>query len=190
MSVPPSRMPPSAPTAAWILVACALGCGGLPSAHSAAQDAPPPRPRTAPAAGPETESRAAAYVELAGSEGPVRVEVELARSDAEQARGLAGRHYVRRGHGMLFVYPDSSHRQFWMRNTYIPLDMIFIGPDHRVVGVVANAPPLTRELRAVDGNSQYVLEVGGGFAARHAIGPGTAVRFENVPEGAAPSADP
>lgn len=165
-------------TAAWALLATALGCTGLPSPRSAAQT-----PARAAPTRPETDAPPPAYVELRGAEGPVRVEVELARTDAEQARGLAGRHYVRRGHGMLFVYPQSAHRQFWMRNTYVPLDMIFIGADRHVVGVVANAPPLTRELRAVEGDSQYVLEVGGGFAARHAIGPGTAVRFENVSGG-------
>jgi uncharacterized membrane protein (UPF0127 family) len=67
-----------------------------------------------------------------------------------------------------------------MRNTYIPLDMIFISTDKRVVGVVERAEPLTDDPRSVEGESQYVLEVPGGFAVENRIGPGTVVRFVDV----------
>jgi len=73
-----------------------------------------------------------------------------------------------------------------MHNTYIPLDMIFIGTDRRIVGVVENATPQTDDPREVEGESQYVLEVNAGFARRHSLGPGTLVRFVDVPDGASP----
>ena len=71
--------------------------------------------------------------------------------------------------------------RFWMRNTYLPLDMIFITRDHRVLGVVHNATPMTDDSRSVPGNSMYVLEVRAGFAARHHIEAGTPVELIEVP---------
>ena len=82
--------------------------------------------------------------------------------------------------GMLFLFERSSPLTFWMRNTHIPLDMIFIEPSLRVLGVVENAEPLTDTSRAVPGHSQYVLEVNAGWSRRHAVTKGTAVRFEGV----------
>ncbi len=111
---------------------------------------------------------------------PVRVRVEVARSDEEHQRGLMYRSHLEADAGMLFLFDRETHQVFWMRNTYVPLDMIFIGKDLRVVGVVERAEPLTDAPRSVEGRSQYVLEVEGGFAARHRIGGGTRVQFIDV----------
>jgi len=82
--------------------------------------------------------------------------------------------------GMLFLYQDEGIRVFWMRNTLIPLDMIFISADLRVAGVVENAERLTDTQRQVGKPAQYVLEVNGGFAAAHGITAGTPVEFRNI----------
>jgi hypothetical protein len=82
--------------------------------------------------------------------------------------------------GMIFLFERSEVQDFWMKNTYLPLDMIFIGSDMRVVGVVEDAQPLTETTRTVGQPSQYVLEVNAGFARRHGIGPGSRVTFEGV----------
>lgn len=111
----------------------------------------------------------------------MNVRVEVARTERDKIRGLMHRRHLAPDAGMLFLYDREEPRSFWMRNTYIPLDMIFIGADHRVVGVVADAEPLTDDGREVDAPSQYVLEVNAGFAARYRIGPGTRARFVNVP---------
>lgn len=105
------------------------------------------------------------------------VTAEIADTDATRERGLMYRKQLGAFDGMLFIYPAPAHLVFWMKNTYIPLDMIFIGADGRVVGVVENAQPLTETQREVDGISQYVLEVNGGFAAKYSIGPGTRVEL-------------
>jgi hypothetical protein len=110
----------------------------------------------------------------------VRVRVELARTNQERARGLMSREHVDVDAGMLFLYEDESIRRFWMRNTLIPLDMIFISKDLRVVGVVENAEPQTDTLRQVDQPSQFVLEVNAGFAATNGIAAGTPVEFRNI----------
>jgi uncharacterized membrane protein (UPF0127 family) len=110
----------------------------------------------------------------------VRVRVELARTGQEHGRGLMFREHLDADAGMLFLYPAEDIRRFWMRNTLIPLDMIFISADRRVVGIVENAEPLTETLRQVAEPSQYVLEVNGGYAAAHGITAGTPVEFRDI----------
>jgi uncharacterized membrane protein (UPF0127 family) len=85
--------------------------------------------------------------------------------------------------GMIFVFAGESQQTFWMKNTLIPLDMIFIAADRHIVGIVENAEPLTLTPRRVAGRSQYVLEVNGGFSAAHHIQAGSLVRIENLGEG-------
>ena len=80
--------------------------------------------------------------------------------------------------GMIFVFSAPDHLNFWMKNTEIPLDMIFADPRGRIVGIVTNAEPYTETPRGVDADSEYVLEVNGGFAARHHIAPGDRLVFD------------
>jgi uncharacterized protein len=110
------------------------------------------------------------------------VTVDIARTPDQIQRGLMYRRSMPADHGMLFLMGEERIHSFWMRNTYIPLDMIFIGKDMKVAGVVANTTPLTEDSRRVDRPSYYVLEVNAGWAAAHHIGPGTPVRFKNVKE--------
>jgi uncharacterized membrane protein (UPF0127 family) len=84
------------------------------------------------------------------------------------------------GRGMLFVFPETSDHAFWMENTLIPLDMIFIDEGGRVVGAVERAEPLSREPRSVGAPSRYVLEVPGGYCAEHRVRAGDRVRFEGL----------
>jgi uncharacterized membrane protein (UPF0127 family) len=79
--------------------------------------------------------------------------------------------------GMLFVFKQPQHLAFWMKDTEIPLDMIFAGPDGTVAGIVADAEPFSERQLSVAGDSQYVLEVNGGFAERHRIKPGDRLQF-------------
>ncbi len=109
------------------------------------------------------------------------VNVEVARTDAERARGLMFRRSLASDAGMLFLFDESAEHGFWMQNTLIPLDMIFIDDDGRVVGIVERAEPLTTTPRTVGAPSRYVLEVNGGWSATHGVARGDRVRFENVP---------
>lgn len=110
-----------------------------------------------------------------GPEVPIRVEV--VSTDEDRQRGLMFRQKLDVDAGMLFVWDKPQHLTFWMKNTYIPLDMVFIGADRRIVGVVENAEPMTETSRSVPGDSQYVLEINGGQAARLGLRPGQAVDF-------------
>lgn len=117
------------------------------------------------------------------------VTVEVVREEAEVTRGLMYRRHLDPEAGMLFLMGEEEQQVFWMKNTMIPLDMIFIHDDFTVLGVVENAKPQTLDQRYVEGTSTYVLEVNGGWARAHGIGAGAKARFENVkgiPEVATP----
>lgn len=113
---------------------------------------------------------------------PVELKVEVAATDRQRQMGLMFREHLGENEGMFFVFESERRNSFWMRNTLIPLDMIFISADFVVVGVVENAEPLTDDPRGVPALSQYVLEVNAGYAKKHGVGPGTKVRF-TPPEG-------
>jgi uncharacterized membrane protein (UPF0127 family) len=115
----------------------------------------------------------------AGARHPV--EVELARTEAERARGLMERSALAPDAGMLFLFGETADHGFWMKNTLIPLDMIFIGEDGRIVGVVERAEPRTLTNRSVGAPSRYVLEVNGGWARARGVRAGDLARFEHVP---------
>ena len=118
---------------------------------------------------------------LATRAGEQHVKVEIARSDPERQRGLMYRQKLEPGRGMIFLFEQPQRLQFWMKNTYIPLDMIFIGADKRVVYVEENAEPLTTQARGpADEDSQFVLEVPGGWARAHGVERGVAVKFVDI----------
>lgn len=111
---------------------------------------------------------------------PIPVRVELARTDSERERGLMYRNHLDPDAGMLFLFPRPAPLAFWMRNTLIPLDMIFMDPDRRIVGIVENAAPETETARRVDGDSQYVLEIAGGMSQRWGVRAGSRAEFEGL----------
>ena len=108
------------------------------------------------------------------------VTAEVARTPETRERGLMFRTKLDPDAGMLFVFDESEDHTFWMKNTPLPLDMIFIGEDGRIVGIVERATPFTLQGRSVGAPSRYVLEVNGGWAAAHGVHPGDDVAFENV----------
>ncbi len=111
----------------------------------------------------------------------VEVQVELARTPEEQERGLMFRKELGPAQGMLFVFPRAEVRRFWMRNTYIPLDMLFFDEQRRVVGIEENTVPHDERGRGPDEPARYVLEVPGGYARLHGIGLGSRAEFADVP---------
>ncbi len=84
--------------------------------------------------------------------------------------------------GMVFEMPGDDRWAFYMRNTLIPLDMVFIDRDWQVVGVVENVPPLTEETRQVELPSRFVLEVAAHRAAELGIRAGAQLEFARLPD--------
>lgn len=95
--------------------------------------------------------------------------MELAESDPTRARGLMYRTALEQDQGMLFVFPDEQRRSFWMKNTCIPLDMLFIDRSGTIVGIVENVPTLNRVPRGVPCPAAYVLEVNAGWTREQGV---------------------
>lgn len=110
-------------------------------------------------------------------EAAVTVEVEVVDTPEERQRGLMYRKHLAPMAGMLFIFERAEPHSFWMHNTLLPLDLIFITAEWTVLGIVENATPLTDTPRSVPGASQYVLEVNAGFSRRHGLRAGTPVRY-------------
>jgi uncharacterized membrane protein (UPF0127 family) len=114
------------------------------------------------------------------------VKVEIAATRDARTRGLMWRTSLADGEGMLFIFPQDDLLTFWMKNTLIPLDMIFIDSAQRIVGIVENAEPRSLESRGPGQLARYVLEVPGGWAAKKGLKPGLAVTLEGI-AGVAPA---
>ena len=117
--------------------------------------------------------------------GPVTVNLEIADTPGKRASGLMYRREIAADAGMLFLFREASPQKFWMKNTVLPLDMIFIGPTRKIVGIVADTRPFTTNPLGVDEPSRYVLEVNAGFAAKHGVAVGDQVEFLRVPDAVA-----
>lgn len=141
------------------LIALVLGCFVAPQAYAACA--------------PDT-------LELRGASGTVRLRIELADTAAERAKGLMFRESMPNSAGMLFVYDHPQSVAFWMKNTLIPLDMIFADESGTVTHVHENAVP--RDETAIPGGDkvQFVLEINGGLAKRLGISEGAALRHATI----------
>jgi uncharacterized protein len=109
-----------------------------------------------------------------------KIKVELKTTTAEQAKGMMYRWSIEKDHGMLFLYKDSKIRSFWMKNCRFPLDIIFIGSDKKIAGIVHEAEPYTDTSRKIDKPSQHVLEVEGGECKAHGVMAGGQVYFFGI----------
>lgn len=103
---------------------------------------------------------------------PLKIQVELAKNEHDIERGLMYRQKMGDDHGMLFKLDGRRDHTFWMRNTCIPLDMMFVDDDGTIVGIVEGAAPLTETVRSVGCPSSYVLEVNAGWSRKHGVAPG------------------
>jgi uncharacterized protein len=111
-------------------------------------------------------------VEIASKTGVHAFQVEMAITPEEKERGLMFRRELADGHGMLFDFFVDQDVAFWMKNTYIPLDMIFIRSDGRILRIAENAQPLSERNIPSGGPVRAVLEVIGGTARKMGIAPG------------------
>ncbi len=107
----------------------------------------------------------------------LRFQVEQALTPAEQEQGLMFRRAMPANHGMIFPMSPPRPQTFWMKNTYISLDIIFIGADRRILQVSANAVPLSEAIVGCDGQVAAVLELNAGVAKRLGIKAGDKVAW-------------
>lgn len=113
-----------------------------------------------------------------------RVTVEIADTPELRQRGLMFREHLGPNEGMVFVFDEPGFYPFWMKNTLIPLDMIWVDEQFRVVHVAASVPPCKADpcpSYPHEGKAKYVVEVVSGFARRHHVKVGDRLVFEGIP---------
>ncbi len=113
----------------------------------------------------------------------VRFQVEIADDDRERQNGLMYRKSLGPDRGMLFDFGQAAPRSFWMKNTYIPLDILYIGADGYIVSIAAMTQPFSEAPVPSHGPALGVLEIAGGRAGELGIRPGDRVRHRIFPNG-------
>lgn len=116
-------------------------------------------------------------LEIIGKNQTHHFTIEIADAPEEQQIGLMYRTEMPQNHGMLFIFPDSAPRSFWMKNTYLPLDLIYIGTDKTIKHIHKNAQPESLAPLPSRHPVQYVLEVNGGLTDEFNIQIGDQVKF-------------
>ena len=106
--------------------------------------------------------------------------VETALSNDEMATGLMYRKSMPEENGMIFVFPSPRNTAFWMKNTYIPLDMIFIDENNKISGIVENVPSLSEDLVYSPAKTKAVLELNAGTAKAKNLRKGLIVRHNKL----------
>jgi uncharacterized membrane protein (UPF0127 family) len=164
-----TAVPPAAPIAAPTSTANALDAGRCMLATPV--DAPATNPRPAASCPPDPEAnQKVPVVHVAFPDAPqAAVEADLVSTAHDTQRGLMYRKSMPESRGMLFDLRVRSEHEFWMHNTCIPLDLLYVDDDGFIVGIVENAPTLDDTPRGVGCPSRYVLEVNAGWTRRHGV---------------------
>lgn len=115
-------------------------------------------------------------LDIISATGPHHFAVEVMRTDAGREKGLMFRKYLPHDRGMLFDFKIDQPVLMWMKNTYLPLDMVFISREGKVVNVAENAEPLSEAIIASDGPVFAVLEINAGEALELGVKAGDEVR--------------
>ena len=124
------------------------------------------------------------FVDSGSSASTKEFSMEVCANDAERGRGLMFRKSLDDLNGMIFIFPEEREHTFWMKNTYIPLDMLFLSKDLTIVGILENTAPLTETPRSVGKPSTYVVELAGGVTKKFGIKVGDRLRINGSPPSA------
>lgn len=106
-----------------------------------------------------------------------RLNIEIADDDYQTETGLMYRKSMEDSQGMLFIFPDSQYRAFYMRNTQIPLDIIYIDANRTIVSIQKNAKPFDEASLPSDGPAKYVLEINAGLSSEWKLEKGDKIQF-------------
>ena len=115
--------------------------------------------------------------ELTFLENQEKLTIEIADNEAETTQGLMYRRTMPDSCGMVFIFADSQPRNFWMKNTYLPLDILFLDESKKIVTIQANRTPFSEEQSPSFENAKYVLEVNAGYCKRKGIEKGELVKW-------------
>jgi uncharacterized protein len=110
------------------------------------------------------------------------IDIELADDDVSRTRGLMWRKAMQEDQGMLFIMEQTEIQSFWMLNTYISLDIIFVDEDLRIVTIRPDTEPQSLKPVASNEAARYVVEVNAGFCAKYGITTGDRIEFNLLPQ--------
>ena len=158
----------------------ALAVLSLAACAPAAPQPAPPAP--APVAAAEPAAPVYEPLDIITAKGPVHFRVEVAADEATRAQGLMFRTHLDDDQGMLFDFHTAQQVSFWMKNTLIPLDMIFIRADGVIANIADNTEPYSETPIPSDGPVLGVLEIGGGLTQELGIKPGDKVTHRIFPK--------
>ncbi len=119
-----------------------------------------------------------ANLKIETAKGPLTLDVEVADSDPKREQGLMFRRELAPNHGMIFLFDEAQEISMWMKNTYIPLDMVFIGDDWRVLHIARNAEPQSTAIISSVHPASRVLEIAAGEADRLGLKAGDSVSLQ------------
>ena len=105
------------------------------------------------------------------------IDIELANNDIDRAKGLMFRQHMNENEGMLFIMKDYEPQSFWMKNTYISLDIIYVDSDFNIVKIYRSTKPFSERPLNSFKSSKYVVEVNSGFCVRHGITIGSKIKY-------------
>lgn len=108
------------------------------------------------------------------------LQIEIADNDFERQTGLMYRKHLDTNKGMLFIFDDIRIRSFYMKNTYIPLDIIYIDAKKNILSIVKNTEPLNKKSLPSEGPVKYVLEINGGLSDLWNLQQGDAISFSKL----------
>lgn len=106
-----------------------------------------------------------------------QIDIEIAKDDFSREKGLMYRRIMAENQGMLFIFDNEEPRYFWMKNTYISLDIIYVSKDKKVVSIQKSAVPLSEESLPSYKPAQYVVEVNAGFTDKYGVKEGVKIDF-------------
>jgi len=109
-----------------------------------------------------------------------RIDVEIAERAEDRMRGLMFREHLEEDQGMLFLFPTEEPLSFWMKDTPLPLDIIFLSAERTIVTIQKNTVPFSEASVPSDRPARYVVEVNAGFADRHRLAPGDRVFWQRL----------
>ena len=116
-------------------------------------------------------------VKILSDPAPITVDVEIADNEAARTQGLMYRYAMQENQGMLFIFPEEAPRAFWMKNTFIALDIIYISADKEIVSIQKDTRPQSTYSLPSEKPARYVLEVNAGFCDKFGVEPGDFVEF-------------
>lgn len=120
------------------------------------------------------------FLSAASGQTLAAIDIEIADDEMSQTQGLMWRRSMEANQGMLFIMEVQEEQAFWMRNTYIPLDIIYVNDQMEIVRIRANAQPQSLRQVTSDAPARYVVEVNAGFAQQHNITEGDKIAFQKM----------